>query len=208
MKAKKIAVLDRYGKLQVVELGGAPEQHTHTWDDITGETPLVFGNTDGEAGKFDRLTTVPTDETPLRYNGNLRATKVFGVYFSDNADLAEMYPVEGDWEPGDLIMVCVDGSLRRNDFPLNRQILGIVSSNPGMVLGQKTEGAPIALAGRVPVWVDGPVLAGEYLAASPTQGHVWKVDPEEAPRGSIVAMALEAKTTMEPGLVMALALRM
>lgn len=169
-----------------------------------GDEFLAFGEVAGEAGKFDR----ETEDRPLHYNGCFRAEKVFGVYFSDNADLAEMYPVEGDWEPGDLIMVCVDGRLRRNDFPLNRQVLGIVSSDPGMVLGQKTEGATIALAGRVPVWVDGAVLAGEYLAASPTQGHVWKVDPEEAPRGSIVGMALEAKTAIEPGLVMALVLRM
>lgn len=208
MKAKKLAVLDRYGKLYVVELGGAPEQHTHTWDDITGEKPLVFGDADGEAGKFDRLTDPPTDETPLRYNGVLRATKLFGVYFSDNSDLAERYTVKGPWEPGDLIQICPDGSLRRNEESFNRRVIGFVSTDPGMVLGQKTEGAPIALAGRVPVWVDGAVLPGEYLAASPIAGHVWKVDLEEAPRGSIVAMALESKTTMEPGLVMALVLRM
>lgn len=290
MKARKIVVLDRYGRLTLVDLGGIPDPHTHTWSDIsdapekdnliqkgadgkipstvlptsvvqtgadgkipsntlpasvvqkgsdgkiptdtlpatvvqkgadgklpadslpgmgTGETPLVLGATNGIAGKFDRLATAPTASTNLRYNGNFRATKVFGVYFSDNADLAERYHIDGDWEYGDLICVCPDGSFKRNDIPENRRVLGFVSTAPGMVLGNdRPEDTPIALSGRVPVRAAGPVEPGDLLAAAPLAGCVWPVDPEQAPRGSIVAMALEAKTTLAPGLVLALVLRM
>ncbi len=169
---------------------------------------LLYGEENGEAGRFDSLTAAPTAEVPLRYNGILRATKVFGVYFSDNADLAERYPVEGPWEPGDLIRICPDGSLRRNDVPFNRMVLGFVSTAPGCVLGEGTQGPPVALCGRVPVKVVGPVWPGDYLEAAEEPGCVQRVEPDHALRGAIVGQALEKKTASGPELVMALVLRM
>lgn len=169
---------------------------------------LLYGEGNGEAGRFDTLTAAPTAQNPLRYNGVLRATKLFGVYFSDNADLAERYPVEGPWEPGDLIQICPDGRLRRNEAAFNRSVLGFISTAPGYVLGEKTEGPPIALCGRVPVKVVGPVWPGDYLEAADEPGCVQRVEPDHALRGGIVAQALEKKTTPGPGLVMAFVLRM
>lgn len=179
-------------------------------EELAGRTDtgaaLVYGG-DGEAGKFDRLSTAPTATNPLRYNGVFRATKVFGIYFSDSADLAETYAVEGAWEWGDLIAIGADGLLRRNEMPENRRVLGFASQRPGVVLGG-VEGVPIALAGRVPVRAEGVICAGDFLSAGTEPGTVRRADLDAVPRGSVVAMALEDKPASDVGPVLALVQRM
>lgn len=172
-----------------------------------GDEPLTYGKTDGQAGKFDRKTTAPTAEDPLRYNGVFRATKVFGVYYSDAADVAETYQVEGETEPGDLIAIGRDGNLARNTQPGGTRVLGVVSERPGLLLGGQV-GVPIALAGRVRVKAEGAVCAGDYLAAGHEPGAAHAVSPEDAARGSVVAIALEGKESAGVGLVMAMIRRM
>ncbi len=60
----------------------------------------------------------------------------------------------------------------------NSKIMGVVSSNPGMILGSYDTNnaigrqAPVALAGRVPVKVtneNGAILPGDFLTASITR---------------------------------------
>lgn len=169
------------------------------------EKLLQYGDEDGEAGMFDKLTTAPTETgNPLRYNGTFRATQVRGMYYSDDADLAERYAVEGEVKPGELVMICEDGVLRRNDKAANPRVLGIASTAPAMVLGNKQSGVPIALAGRVPVKIVGDVMAGDLLCGSSVAGAL-EVAGANAPRGSIVAQALESG---EDGVITALVLRM
>lgn len=170
-------------------------------------TPLLYG-ANGEAGKFDTQTTAPTATNALRYNGVFRATKVFGVYYSDSADLAEMYEVQGRAETGDLIAIGLGGVLTRNEVADNPRVLGFVSDAPGVVLGFGGRGVPVALSGRTPVKAVGEIHAGDFLSASDTPGAVRAVPLEDAPRGSVVAMALEDKTDGEPGRVLAFLLRL
>lgn len=158
-----------------------------------GGNALLYGDKDGVAGMFDKLSTAPTATNPLRYNGYFRATRVYGCYYSDSADLAEIYHVEDKAEPGDLIMVCPDGAYRKNTIEKNPRLLGVVSTDPGMVLGNGI-GLPIALAGRVPVKVSGDAHAGDFLCASNEPGKAMAVTHvEETPRGSIIGMVIEPK---------------
>lgn len=236
---KKVALRDKNGVLWMVKL--QPEEHSHNWADISdapektsivtkgadgklpanvipgvgaGETPLTFGATNGVAGKFDRQTAVPTGSTMLRYNGYLRATRVFGMYFSDNADLAELYEVEDSAESGDLIEVADSGVLRVCQSERSPKVMGVVSDKPGFVLGWETDAnkrekaVPIALAGRVPIKVVGHVEPGDYLAASSTPGAACAVKPDDVPRGCIIGMALGKHSEGGKGKVVSLVMRM
>lgn len=188
----------------VAPLGGdlkIPKEYLQTTEDA-----LAFGVAGGEAGKFDRLTTPPTAATPLRYNGYLWATRMYGAYFSDNADYAEAYQIKGKAEPGDLIAIGPKGVLQCNNKVFNACVIGFVSKAPASVIGGK--GIPIALAGRVPVKVIGPVCAGDFLAAAATPGAVLATEAGHCPRGSIVAMSLEDKPGDELGQVLAFILRL
>lgn len=165
--------------------GGIPEE---TLDNL-----LQYGESDGTAGKFDKLTTAPTVTTnPLRYNGTFRATQVRGMYFADDADIAERYPVEGEIEPGELVMIDCDGKLRRNTVACNTGVVGIVSTAPAMVLGDNIDGVPIALCGRVPVKISGKVFAGDFLCGSLEPGRLMSEYGMVTGRGAIVAQALES----------------
>lgn len=162
---------------------------------------LLYGP-NGTAGKFDKLTTAPTASNPLRYNGNFRATKVFGVYFSDNADVAEKYEIEGRVEPGDIIEIDpTTGKLRKNSSASNIHVIGVVSKDPGYVLGDSDTGIPIALCGRVPVKCAGPVRPGDFLTSSEIPGVAIVTHPNVAPKGSIIGIALEEKVSTETSMV-------
>lgn len=169
---------------------------------------LNFGASNGVNGLWDRATTTPTGTQAIRYNGYFRATRVQGVYYSDSADYAEAYNVEGPVRPGDLVMIGPDGALTRNVVRGNPRVLGIVSTDPATLIGAE-EGCevPIAMAGRVPVRVVGGVLPGDYLMGAATPGAL-QLAPPDAPRGAIVGQALESKTDSGEGLVLALVVRL
>ena len=171
-----VATLGEDGKVPVSQLQAAAES-------------LNFGVTDGEDGLWDRQETVPEGTSPIRYNGYLRATRVYGVYYSDSADFAEAYEVTGPIEAGEIAVLWEDGGIRRSASPYDIHVLGIVSTDPAHVIGGK--GTPIALSGRVPVKVTGRVRIGDYLTSSEVPGRARAADPGTAPRGSIVGMALE-----------------
>lgn len=162
---------------------------------------LNFGPA-GTDGLWDRQSSVPTGTQAIRYNGYLRATRVYGMYYSDAADYAEAYPVEGEVLPGELVALCGDGVLRRCGRAMETRIVGIVSSAPAAVIGG--EGVPLALAGRVPVRVAGAVKAGDFLCSSEVPGAAKAIALEEAPRGSILGMALEGGDSLVSALVMRL----
>lgn len=197
-------------KLAGIAAGANNYSHpsTHPASMITGlPNSLNFG-ANGTDGQWDRLTTVPTGTQAIRYNGYFRATRVQGVYYSDSADYAEAYDVEGVVRPGDLVMIGPDGALTRNTVRANPRVLGIVSTDPATIIGAE-EGCevPIAMAGRVPVRVVGGVLPGDYLMGSATPGALQLASPD-APRGAIVAQALERKTDGGESLILALAVRL
>ena len=171
-----VATLGEDGKVPVSQLQAAAES-------------LNFGVTDGEDGLWDRQETVPEGTSPIRYNGYLRATRVYGVYYSDSADFAEAYETAEPMAPGELAVLWEDGGIRRSASPYDIHVLGIVSTDPAHVIGGK--GTPIALSGRVPVKVTGRVRIGDYLTSSEVPGRARTADPGTAPRGSIVGMALE-----------------
>lgn len=165
---------------------------------------LEFGTADGMEGMWDRQAGAPTGVQPIRYNGYLRATRVYGMYYSDNADYAEAYPVEGEYEPGDLIAITPDG-FWRNTLPGNRRILGFVSDSFACCIGCQGENrVPIALSGRLWVKAQGPVEPGDLLVAGELPG---TVKAGYIP-GGVAAQALEGKPGRQVGRVLAKVIRM
>lgn len=187
-KANGVATLGADGKVPTAQLQPTADS-------------LNFGP-NGSNGLWDRQTAVPTGTMAIRYNGYLRATRVYGMYYSDAADYAEAYPVEGDAAPGELVALGENGVLRRCARALDPRVVGVASTDPAAVIGG--DGVALALAGRVPVKVAGPVRAGDFLAASDVPGRAMAVDLGAAPRGSVVGMALEAGADTVTALVMRL----
>jgi uncharacterized LabA/DUF88 family protein len=113
------------------------------------------------------------------------------------ADIAEMFVSSEELEPGDVVVIDSNQSarIRKSTQAYDSKSLGIVSTAPGIVLGEsETENTyhayPIALVGKVPVKVsteNGPIGPGDPLTSSSTPGVAMKATKA----GPIVGKALE-----------------
>ena len=119
-----------------------------------------------------------------------------GSFNPGGADLAEYFPVAEDPEPGTVMVIGENSKLQSSGKAYDTTVAGIVSIAPGVALGTNETGNEgeklIAVAGRVPCKVDAtyaPIMPGDLLTTSDTQGHAMKAtDPQI---GTILGKALE-----------------
>ena len=128
--------------------------------------------------------------------GNIGSSSVFfNTVFAkatsaQYADLAEMYEADGIIEPG--TVVCFGGvkevTLCTEDAC--RKVAGVVSTNPSYLMNSGQQGeyvVPVALQGRVPVRVTGPVQKGDMMVATSNGRARAEADPAV---GSVIGKAL------------------
>lgn len=130
------------------------------------------------------------------------------IVIDTGADLAEIYTTnDSSIEIGNV--VSLDSSLRagmkKSVAPYDHNVLGVISTNPGMVIGSvASEGVkalPVALSGRVPVKVsaeNGEILAGDYLTTSSMPGVAMKATKA----GAIIGTAMTGFNGEEVGEVL------
>jgi len=105
------------------------------------------------------------------------------------ADLAEKYLADDEYEVG--TVVSVGGEKEVTATTYGDRALGVVSANPAFMMNKDLVGGTyIALKGRVPVKVQGPVNKGDELC--PGDGGVAIVDTSAESEGKTFAIALES----------------
>ena len=82
---------------------------------------------------------------------------------SSFADLAEKYTTEEELPAG--TAVAVGGEAEVRNAKASDICIGVVSTDPGMMMNSESEGQYIALKGRVPVRVKGVVEKGQPIYA-------------------------------------------
>ena len=83
------------------------------------------------------------------------------------ADLAEKYTTDKEYETGTVITVSLDsGAEGTASFKYAQRVLGVVSAKPAFIMNDEAEGQALALRGRVPVKVAGPINKGQPLVAN------------------------------------------
>jgi hypothetical protein len=107
------------------------------------------------------------------------------------ADLAEKYVADATYAPGTVLIFGGDQEVTvANGFDSTR-VAGVVTTNPAYIMNSGCEGehvVNIALQGRVPVKVQGPVYKGDLLVSS-TNGHATANNIARA--GTIIGKSLE-----------------
>ena len=152
--------------------------------DGTGAVALSAGSVDATTVKLTATNTTAADhfitfvdtatgseairtDTDLKYNpgtNTLTATNVAGTSTSAKyADLAEKYSPDSNYPIGTVL--CVGGSMEvtfcnSDDIPA-----GVVSAEPAFLMNSEINGVNVALVGRVPVRVLGPVQKGQLVRA-------------------------------------------
>lgn len=117
-------------------------------------------------------------------------------------DLASLLAVSEPVAPGDVLSVDPErpGMLRLAATTADPTVVGVVASEPGLVLGSNggdgERRAAVTFAGIASCKVDaiyGPVYPGDLLVSSPTPGHAMRADA--APPGAVLGKALEELTS-------------
>lgn len=115
---------------------------------------------------------------------------------AEYADLAEKYSTADELIPGTVVCVGSDEGAEVEASRLGCIAIGVVSTDPALMMNSKAEGQYIALKGRVPVRVTGAVSKGQAVYVHDNGCASTAVNG-----GSIVGIALETNSTDEEKLV-------
>jgi hypothetical protein len=133
------------------------------------------------------------------------AWKLYGTSTLEStfgADLAEYYLTDAEYEPGTVLVFGGTAEVTTTDIEADATVAGVVSTKAQLTMNGKikNQGAVLmALVGRVPVKVIGPVNRGEMLTTSTTPGYACRAASPTI--GTIIGKAMEAKTTPGTGII-------
>ena len=107
------------------------------------------------------------------------------------ADLAEIYTSDQHYLPGTLLIFGGEQEVTQSTSSHDTRIAGVVSTDPAYLMNSTSNGVAVALQGRVPCRVLGPVVKGDRLVASEHAGVAQKLMLTLYEPGCIIGKALE-----------------
>jgi len=147
-------------------LGSATARWSTVWainfnGTSTNSNYLMVGGNPSAAS----IASAPNTIVARNSNNDIFANVINGTSTSANyADLAEKYLADADYEVGTVLMIGGDKEVTACEVGF--LAVGPVSGNPAYMMNSGLEGGTyVALKGRVPVKVDGPIIKGQRLIA-------------------------------------------
>lgn len=107
------------------------------------------------------------------------------------ADLAEIYESDQEYEPGTVVIFGGNKEITLSTQSHDPRVAGVISTDPAYLMNSKTSGLPVALTGKTPCKVQGPVLKGDRLVASNQPGVAAKLERGLWQPGCIIGKSLE-----------------
>ena len=107
------------------------------------------------------------------------------------ADLAEKYTADAAYAPGTVVVFGGTAEVTVNAVDADRKVAGVVSTDPGFLMNEGLDSefaVAVALTGRVPTLVVGPVRKGDLMVAAGLGRARAEADPRV---GSVIGKALE-----------------
>ena len=132
--------------------------------------------------------------------GNIgSATTYFNTVFAkatsaQYADLAENYEADADYAPGTVVVFGGTKEITISNKNHDTAVAGIISTNPSYLMNAGQSGEwilPVALTGRVPCLVQGPVTKGTVLVTGDTPGTAVAIKTSKFVPGCVVGKSLE-----------------
>lgn len=151
-----------------------------------GNDSWVQFNNDGQFGASEYLTYNKNNGTltsnalscsnltatsgTATINGNWELTDG-STLVATYADLGERYASDEQYPPGTVVMIGGEREVTIATYQGRTKIAGIVSTNPAYILNSnESDSVVVALTGRVPCRVVGPVAKGDFMTVSKTPG--------------------------------------
>ena len=168
-----------------------------------GEVAIVANNNTA-AVVFKQAAVTPSTNggydigTSLLKFGTFHGTATSAQY----ADLAENYLADATYDPGTVLVFGGTQELTTTTFKGDRKVAGVVSEHPAHLMNTDLEGeyvTALALQGRVPVKVIGPVSKGDIIVTSAIAGY--GMADNDPIVGTVIGKAVGTKDGDEPGFV-------
>jgi hypothetical protein len=119
------------------------------------------------------------------------------------ADMAEIYRADAPLVPGNLVRLGGNKEITKTIKAWDDEVFGVISTAPGFLLNSRMKmqehAYPVALKGRVPCLVKGPIRAGQRIVPSDINGVGMAADHYDP--ASIIGRAISSKDTEDIGLV-------
>jgi hypothetical protein len=113
------------------------------------------------------------------------------------ADLAEMYSADFSYEPGTVVVFGGNHEVEMSTTSHANHVAGVISTNPSYIMNAGQTGlhvVAVALQGRVPTKVKGPVSKGDRMVSSDLPGVAQVLETDKYQPGCIIGKALQAHT--------------
>ena len=106
------------------------------------------------------------------------------------ADLAENYTADAEYTPGTVVVFGGTAEITTTTQDHDSRIAGVISTNPAYLMNAAVPGLPVALQGRAPCLVLGPVSKGDLLTSCNLAGVAQKLDKSKFEHGCIIGKSL------------------
>jgi hypothetical protein len=161
-----------------------------TLDGISSASFLRADANDSHSG-----TITPSSDNAVDLgSGSLRYNEVYAVTFQGTAtsaqyaDLAEKYESDSELEAGTVVCFGGEKEVTACGTESHHAVAGVISTDPAYMMNSDGEGQYVALTGRVPCKVSGPVAKGDLLVSSSVVGHA--MSDNNAQAGRIIGKAV------------------
>ena len=177
------------------------------WDEsFADDGTTIYGNSGGAFTAFKREragTSAPTSSDLVDIRANVvHATSTSAQY----ADVAERFAADAPMAEGAVVMLGGAQEITEVTSDLSDQVFGVISTQPAYAmnaLAGNSESHPyVAMTGRTPVRVTGPVAKGQRLVTSSVKGTARAVSNTDSINPfHVIGRALEDKTDAGIGTV-------
>lgn len=187
-------------------------------DNASGQSAAVRGSISGDLGAQGGFAYSG------HFTGNVTGDGTYlGVYADYRSgasiDVAEF--IHGVASPGDVVVADKKNAetVIPSTEPYDTAVVGIISTNPHMIMGlevikdvdgnflEDVNAVKLAISGRVPVKVTGPVGIGDLLTTSSIPGHAMRCGDPSQCAGAVVGKALDVNIAGEGQIIALVALQ-
>ena len=160
-----------------------------TLDSLNSTSFLRSDANDSHSGSI-----TPSSNNALNLgSGSLKYANVYATTFQGNAtsaqyaDLAEKYTVDAELDAGTVVMFGGEAEVTTCDTENCHRVAGVISTDPAYMMNSGAEGQYVALTGRVPTKVTGPVAKGDLMVSA---GNGMAKANNDAQAGRIIGKAV------------------